>query len=119
MEEAGYLLQAAAESGARSLIVVSSNFHVRRVRAIYRALARKDGLSVRVAAAEDPRFDPAGWWKRRLGIVTLGLELLKSVLTWIELRKLAWRRSPSAKTPAPDSPPQERTHRFHLHSSHR
>jgi len=119
LEEASYLLRAAAEAGARSLIVVSSNFHVRRVRAIYRALARRGGFSVCVATADDLRFDPAGWWKGRLGIVTIGLELLKSVLTWIELRKLAWRRSPAVEPFKPDSTSQEATGWTHFRSSHR
>jgi len=119
LEEASYLLRAAAEAGARGLIVVSSNFHVRRVRAIYSALARRGGFSVCVAAADDLRFDPAGWWKGRLGIVTIGLELLKSVLTWIELRKLAWRRSPAVETIKPDSISQEATGWTHFRSSHR
>lgn len=104
LEEAPVLLEAAAELGACRLLIVSSSFHVPRVRAIYHALAREYGITVRVAAAFDPRFNPDAWWRRRLGIVTLGLELLKYALNWIELRRLPARRSPATSEPAPRQP---------------
>jgi uncharacterized SAM-binding protein YcdF (DUF218 family) len=116
LEEAGYLLRAAAAAGARSLIIVSSNFHVRRVRTIYRALARRDGFSVRVVGAHDLRFDTTGWWKHRLGIVTAGLELLKSALAWIELLRLGLRRrSRWVESGAPATGTQPASGSFHLH----
>lgn len=119
LEEASYLLLAAAEAGARNLIIVSSNFHVRRVRAIYRALARKGGFSIRVGAANDQRFNPAGWWKHRVGIVTVGLELLKSLLTAVELCQLAWRRSRSAETSARATRSRQVENRLQIYRPHR
>lgn len=118
-EEAGILLRTAAERGARRLLVVSSDFHLPRVRAVYRALAPQHGLSFRVVAAPDLRFDPAGWWRRRLGIVTLGFELIKNCLTRLELLRLFFQRRRTRRlgSPSPQPRSSEATGWFHPHRS--
>lgn len=100
LEEAEVLLPFLAANGFHRVIVVSSNFHTRRARAIYRALLRchRYPVEVVVRAAPDARFAPDKWWKARLGVVTTGLEALKNVLTWLELIRLPARANGAGAT---------------------
>lgn len=88
LDEALALRPVLAEHKLHRLILVTSNFHTRRARRIFRAVYEKEGTEVRMSAAADVRFDPEHWWQQRSGRVWLGLELLKTVLTWYELWRL-------------------------------
>lgn len=88
-----------AEHNFRKIIVVTSNFHSRRTRKIFRAVYRAQGTQVWVSAAPDSNFDPARWWRQREGWELLFLELLKTLYTWWEVRErpppsAAWFASP-------------------------
>src|SRR6266480_320964 len=47
-----------------SAIVVTSNYHTRRARYIFRHVFPR-GIDVRVASARDGDFDPEAWWEKR------------------------------------------------------
>ncbi len=51
--------------GARKIILVTSNFHSRRVALVFRLFL--PGLRFRVEAAPDLKFDPNSWWKTQPG----------------------------------------------------
>lgn len=63
-EEAEALLKFAKEKKWRSVIVVTSNYHTRRARYIFRRVFPQ-GIEVRVASARDGDFDPQHWWEKR------------------------------------------------------
>jgi len=86
LEEALHLRKVFAEHGLRRVIVVTSNFHARRVRRIFRKLLREHGTQVWVDAAADRRFVPERWWQEREGRAVLLLEILKTIYAWWELR---------------------------------
>lgn len=88
LEAALALRQFLAEQKIRSIIVVTSNFHTRRARKIFRRVLRQTGVQVRVSASSDVRFNPRRWWKTRTGRKHMVLELLKFLNTWWELRNL-------------------------------
>src|SRR5438445_13792581 len=64
LEEAQDLARLAKERKWRSVIVVTSNFHTRRTRYIFRRVFPK-GMEVRVASARDGDFGPERWCDRR------------------------------------------------------
>jgi len=76
-EEAGFLARAARHRGARSVIVVTSDFHTRRAGLIFRR-ALPD-IPVHVVAAPAPPFTPATWWHTRIGRKIFLYEWLKTV----------------------------------------
>lgn len=86
LEEALALRPVLAQHNFRKIIVVTSNFHTRRARRIFRAVYQKQGTQVIVSAAPDSNFNPARWWEQREGCAALLLELLKSLYTYWELR---------------------------------
>jgi len=92
LEEAQQLSKVFAEHKLRKLIVVTSNFHTRRVRRIFRKLLRERGTQVWVDAAADSRFVPERWWQEREARALLLLEILKTFGTWWEL----WHLPPPA-----------------------
>jgi hypothetical protein len=54
-------------AGWKRLIVVTSNYHTRRSGYICER-ALPPGTILRVVAATDSEYDPANWWRTRLGI---------------------------------------------------
>jgi hypothetical protein len=78
--EGRVLLGWCEQHGFRSVVVVSSRDHSRR---LHRLMARAmEGRSTRVTvrAARHSTFDPEGWWKTRDGVRTEIIELQKLFL---------------------------------------
>jgi uncharacterized SAM-binding protein YcdF (DUF218 family) len=63
-EEAEALLKFAKEKKWRSMIVVTSNYHTRRARYIFRRVFPQ-GIGISIASARDGDFDPQRWWEKR------------------------------------------------------
>ncbi len=84
LEEAQALARLAKERKWRSVIVVTSNFHTRRTRYIFRRVFPQ-GMEVRVASARDGDFDPERWWEKRKSIKELTREFAGLVAALWEL----------------------------------
>jgi len=88
LDEALALRPFLAGHNFRKVIVVTSNFHGRRARRIFRAVYGREGLEVRVSASPDVRFHPDRWWQERDSRAWLFLEMVKTIHTWYELWRL-------------------------------
>ncbi|MBZ5528718.1 MAG: YdcF family protein [Acidobacteriia bacterium] len=66
IEEAELLSALAVKRRWKRVIVVTSNYHTRRARYIFRRVFPA-GTEVRIAASSSDEFDPAEWWKKRSG----------------------------------------------------
>src|SRR5262249_25211300 len=69
----------------RSVIVVTSNYHTRRARYIFRKVFPQT-IEVYVASARDGDFDPDLWWTKRKSIKQLIRELVAMVVAFWEQR---------------------------------
>lgn len=69
----------------RRIIVVTSSYHTRRARFIYRRVL-DPADEVRVAPAADPDFDPQRWWQQRSGRKFAFMEAVGLVVAWWETR---------------------------------
>src|SRR6266481_3664234 len=85
LEEAQALARFAKERKWRSVIVVTSNFHTRRTRYIFRRVFPQ-GMEVRIASARDGDFDPERWWEKRKSIKELTREFAGMVAALWELK---------------------------------
>jgi uncharacterized SAM-binding protein YcdF (DUF218 family) len=85
LEEAQALVRFVKSKKWHSVIVVTSNFHTRRARYIFRKVFPQ-GIEVRVASARDGDFDPEHWWEKRKSIKELTHEFAGMVVTLWELR---------------------------------
>jgi len=63
--------------GIRRAIVVTSSFHTRRTRYVFRKVFRGSGIDVRVYPVQDDRFSPEAWWTRDQDTEDLVLEYIK------------------------------------------
>jgi uncharacterized SAM-binding protein YcdF (DUF218 family) len=73
LEEAQELARLAKIRKWHSVIVVTSNYHTRRAKYIYRRVFPQ-GIELRVASARDGDFDPQKWWETRKSIKELTRE---------------------------------------------
>jgi uncharacterized SAM-binding protein YcdF (DUF218 family) len=84
-EEAQALAQLAVRKKWRSVIVVTSNYHTRRVRYIFERVF-PSAIRVRIASARDGDFDPERWYQYRKSIKQLTREMAGLVVAMWELR---------------------------------
>lgn len=86
VEEAETLAKLAKAKKWHSAIVVTSNYHTRRARYIFRRVFPQS-LDVRVASARDADFDPGAWWEKRKSTKLFVREILGMMMTIWELRR--------------------------------
>jgi uncharacterized SAM-binding protein YcdF (DUF218 family) len=84
-EEAQALVKLAARKKWRGVIVVTSNYHTRRVRYIFARVFPSD-IRVRIGSARDGDFDPEHWYQHRESIKQLTREMAGLVVAMWELR---------------------------------
>jgi len=80
-EEALMLLPLLQQKGVKRLVIVTSNFHTRRAKRIFRKTAAKLGIAMefQTVAAQDALFHPDHWWKSRPAQKTFLLEWTKTL----------------------------------------
>lgn len=96
LEEADALQVLITEKGWRRILLVTSNYHTRRARYIFRKILPQN-IRVEVAGAPDSEFQPGTWWENRQGRKTFFLETMGYLLARWELHD---RQPPKA----PDAP---------------
>ena len=96
-EEAIALGRLAKEKVWKSVVVVTSNYHTRRVRYIFRKVF-PSSVEVSVASARDGDFDPEHWWERRKSVKEFLGELVGMVAAVWELRNDGGQGEKSAVT---------------------
>src|SRR5262249_28236130 len=84
-EEAEALAKLAAQKNWKSVIIVTSNYHTRRTRYIFRRVFPA-GISVSVAGARDGDFDPERWYEKRKSIKEFAREITGMAVAIWELR---------------------------------
>jgi uncharacterized SAM-binding protein YcdF (DUF218 family) len=85
-EEAEALAKLAEDQRWKSVVIVTSNFHTRRVRYVFTRVFPA-GISVSVASARDGDFDPERWWEKRKSIKLFTHEVAGLLDAMWELRK--------------------------------
>jgi uncharacterized SAM-binding protein YcdF (DUF218 family) len=84
-EEAQALASLVSEHNWHTVIVVTSNYHTRRARYIFRRVF-PSSVSVRVASARDGEFAADHWWENRRSLKEFTRELAGMVVAIWELR---------------------------------
>jgi len=80
-EQARYLRPLLEPRGMRRAIVVTSSYHTRRTRRLFRKAFEGSGMEIRVYPVQRDVWNPEGWWTREQDTETLVLEYVKLVLT--------------------------------------
>jgi uncharacterized SAM-binding protein YcdF (DUF218 family) len=66
-EEAEALKTLVAQKGWKTVIIVTSNYHTRRARYIFRKVFPSD-IKIAMASARDADFDPSNWYEHRRAV---------------------------------------------------
>ena len=96
LEEADVLRVLVTEKGWRRILLVTSNYHTRRARYIFRKILPQN-IRLEVAGAPDSEFQPRTWWETRQGRKTFFLETVGYLVAVWELRDRQ-SAAPSAAT---------------------
>lgn len=80
-EQARYLRPLLEPRGMRRAIVVTSSYHTRRTRHLFRKAFEGSGIEIRVYPVQRDVWKPEGWWTREQDTETLVLEYIKLMLT--------------------------------------
>lgn len=83
LEEAQIVDSELERRGVKTALVVTSDFHTRRARRIYRSVIGS-GIEYVFVAAPTNNFDPDVWWRTREGQKTVFYEWTKTVNSWLE-----------------------------------
>ena len=78
-EEAHKLLPFMQEHGIKQIIVVTSNYHTRRAKKVFKEVWADSDVQFSITAADSPKFHPAEWWKRRTDSRMFFYEFSKTV----------------------------------------
>ena len=82
--EARSLLSECRERRYKSVIVVTSNYHTRRARRIFKHIFNESRIQVIVHPSEDDSFKVDRWWTRRADARTWFLEIQKLAFSYLE-----------------------------------
>ncbi len=83
LEEARIVVPVMEKAGIRTVVIVTSNFHTRRARRIFRRVA-VGRLRVLVHPATDQWFQPDSWWRSREGLKIFFYEATKNLAALVE-----------------------------------
>jgi uncharacterized SAM-binding protein YcdF (DUF218 family) len=78
-EDAVFVLEDLRKTGARSAVIVTDPYHLRRARATFRSVFRDSGIGLSFWAPEEDWFAAEDWWKSEAGLLAVTQEYLKMV----------------------------------------
>ena len=82
-QEAHDVIRELRKLGAHRVDIVTTNFHTRRARRVYRTQA--PDLEIHMVAAQDDAFQPDSWWHDRESRKTFLNEWMKTVGNWLHM----------------------------------
>ena len=76
-QNAFYTKEIMEQRGFKSVIIVSSEFHMRRVKLVFERVFKDTDIKLIYCAAKDPAFDPDHWWSSNKSIMNTFNEYVK------------------------------------------
>lgn len=76
-EEAEVILRHAKDKGFETITVVSTEFHLRRIKRVFRKRFKGSGITVRLHAANSSQYDAQQWWTSEEGLLMVNNEYVK------------------------------------------
>jgi uncharacterized SAM-binding protein YcdF (DUF218 family) len=83
-EEAGAILDHATTHGHDTIIIVSTDFHLRRIKRVFRKRLEGRPVTVVLRPAASLNYDPARWWESEEGLLMVNNEYVKSMYYWLK-----------------------------------
>ena len=83
-EESEAILVHAIAQGSDTVMIVSTDFHSRRVGMVFRDRFRKEGIKVLVYGAPSSEYDSRRWWESEQGLMMVNNEYVKLIYYWLK-----------------------------------
>lgn len=83
-EEATGVLRHARSKGYTTILLVTTDFHTRRVGRVFRERFKGSGINVLVHAAPSSDYDTEGWWKSEQGLLMVNNEYVKTLYYFLK-----------------------------------
>ena len=84
MEESDVILQYLTDNGISSCIIVSSKFHTRRVRRVFKDKLEDEGIQVLITGAPSRSYEEDKWWQSENGLLAVNNEYVKLLYYWLK-----------------------------------
>lgn len=78
-EEADAILQFCKQQKVKQAIVLSSKFHTRRIKQVFKKRFEKEGINIIVHGAPSSQYNEMAWWQNEYGLIALNNEYIKQV----------------------------------------
>ena len=78
-EEAEEILAFCKARNTKSIMVISTDFHTRRIKQVFKKKFEKEGIEVVVRAAPSSSYDALNWWQSENGLIALNNEYIKQL----------------------------------------
>jgi uncharacterized SAM-binding protein YcdF (DUF218 family) len=82
-EESEAIIAHAIEAGFTNITIVSTEFHLRRVRRVFRQQAQGTSVQVHVRGAPSLVYDRHRWWESEEGLLMVNNEYVKLLYYWL------------------------------------
>lgn len=82
-EESEAIIAHAVQAGFMNITVVSTEFHLRRVRRVFRRQAEGTSVQVHVRGAPSLVYDRYRWWESEEGLLMVNNEYVKLLYYWL------------------------------------
>ncbi|MCB0835960.1 MAG: YdcF family protein, partial [Bacteroidetes bacterium] len=83
-EESDEILGIAQTRGFSRIMVITSKFHTRRVRNVFRDKFREAGIEIVLRGAEPLEYDIDKWWESESAMIFVNNEYVKAVYYWLK-----------------------------------
>ncbi len=77
LEESDTILHYCLERQISSVMIVSSEFHTRRIKRFFQAKFEQAGIDIIIRGAPSSRFDIDRWWENEYGLLAVNNEYVK------------------------------------------
>lgn len=78
-EEADAILQFCKSKKVKEATVLSSKFHTKRIKQVFKKRFEKEGINIIVHGAPSSQYNEMAWWQNEYGLIALNNEYIKQV----------------------------------------
>ena len=83
-EESDEILGISQTRGYSRIMIITSKFHTRRVRSVFRDKFREAGIEIILRGAEPLEYDIDRWWESESAMIFVNNEYIKAVYYWLK-----------------------------------
>ncbi len=84
LEESDIILAYCKQNGLKKIGVISSMFHTRRIKGVFKNKFEEAGIEVLIFGAKADAYDEQAWWGSEYGLINLNNEYIKIVYYWLK-----------------------------------